>query len=357
MREYGRYGGITVLLIMGILAHDAGAGQAFSGKYFKGEGDTAYLQLLDIARRMLGPDPEFQHVPMLYTPSWNGLVEGPTWGAWWVQNSYGPTYCALPFYEEPLMTFLQNAQDLWFDQMGDGKRAGAHDWVAPDGCLCDCASPGWVMYKQGDGRIDLHDWGMEFTAAGIVMQAELLLIRRNSAATARYLPMLERAAEFIWTRRDPKNNLFLAGPAANLLAPSYAGWQRPDGTYDMAYLTGLSITYIAALDRLIEVEKMAGHLDKATIYAERRDKVRSGLAHVTTDEGYFIKSLDPDGTRHGVYGAAKHGYFEASPNHDAIAFNVVDDVQARRIYDKIAAIPLFRRHPVSIATEQGLDDL
>lgn len=357
MREYGRYGGITVLLIMGILAHDAGAGQAFSGKYFKGEGDTAYLQLLDIARRMLGPDPEFQHVPMLYTPSWNGLVEGPTWGAWWVQNSYGPTYCALPFYEEPLMTFLQNAQDLWFDQMGDGKRAGAHDWVAPDGCLCDCASPGWVMYKQGDGRIDLHDWGMEFTAAGIVMQAELLLIRRNSAATARYLPMLERAAEFIWTRRDPKNNLFLAGPAANLLAPSYAGWQRPDGTYDMAYLTGLSITYIAALDRLIEVEKMAGHLDKATIYAERRDKVRSGLAHVTTDEGYFIKSLDPDGTRHGVYGAAKHGYFEASPNHDAIAFNVVDDVQARRIYDKIAAIPLLRRHHVIIANEQGLDDM
>ena len=45
---------------------------------------------------------------------------------------------------------------------------------------------------------------------------------------------------------------------------------------------------------------------------------------------------DPDGTRHGVYGAAKHGYFEASPNHDAIAFRVVDDLQARRIYAKLA---------------------
>jgi len=34
---------------------------------------------------------------MLYTPKWNGFVEGPTWDAWWIQNSYGTTYCALPF--------------------------------------------------------------------------------------------------------------------------------------------------------------------------------------------------------------------------------------------------------------------
>lgn len=356
----GTWAGIfcgTLVFLGGVLPQEAEATPVYSGKYIRGEGDTAYLELLDIARRMLGPDPEFQHLPMLYTPAWNGLVEGPTWDAWWIQNSYGPTYCALPFYEEPLMTFLQNAQDLWFSQMGDGQRKGVHDWVAPDGALCDCASPGRVIYKQGDGRIDIHDWGLEFTAAGIVMQAELLLIRRAPAATAHYLPMLERAAEFVWSRRDPKMNLFLAGPAANLLAPSYAGWLQPDGAYGMAYLTGLSITYIAALDRLVEVAKMAGYPDKAAMYTERREKIRSGLVHVTTDEGYFIKSLDPDGTRHGVYGAAKHGYFEASPNHDAICFNVVDDTQARRIYDKIAAIPLLRRHHVIIANEPGLDDM
>ncbi|MHC4676659.1 MAG: hypothetical protein ACYTBZ_29595, partial [Planctomycetota bacterium] len=95
--------------------------ERFEGRYFSGQGDLEYLQLLDIARRMFGPDPQFQNVYMLYTPQWNGLVEGPTWGAWWVQNSYGPTYCGLPFYDQPLTTFLQNAQDLWFDQMGDGK--------------------------------------------------------------------------------------------------------------------------------------------------------------------------------------------------------------------------------------------
>jgi len=70
---------------------------------------------------------------MLYTPAWNGFVEGPTWGAWWIQNSYGTTYCALPLLQEPHVTFLQNAQDLWFSQMGDGQRAGANNWVAPDG--------------------------------------------------------------------------------------------------------------------------------------------------------------------------------------------------------------------------------
>ena len=329
----------------------------FEGQNFAGKGDVEYLQMLDIAYRMFQPDPELQNMSMLYAPKWNGLVEGPTWNAWWIQNSYGTTYCALPFYREPFVTFLQNSQDLWFDQMGDGKRAGAHDWVAPDGCLCDAASPGWIVYKQGDGRIDIHDWGMEFTAAGLLMQAELLLVSRDALAISHYLPMLERSANFIETRRDPSNNLFLAGAAGNLLAPSYAGWKRPDGTYDKAYLAGLSITYIAALDRLVELEKLAGNVQKAELYADRRDMARKGLPLLTTDEGYFIKSLDPDGTRHGVYAAKQYGYFEASPNHDAIAFRVVDDAQAEKIYEKIASIPGLRPHAFIIANYPSLDDM
>jgi len=332
------------------------AADRFDGRFFAGQGDVEYLQLLDISRRMFEPDPEFQNMPMLYMPAWNGLVEGPTWGAWWIQNSYGPTYCALPFWQEPFLTFLQNSQDLWFNQMGDGKRAGANNWVAPDGCLCDAASPNWIVYKQGDGRIDIHDWGMEFTAAGLVMQGELLLISRDAGALARYLPKLERCANFIETRRDPNNNLFLAGPAGNLLAPSYAGWKRHDGTYDKAYLTGLSITYIAGLDRLIELEKLAGNSDKAALYAERREWARQGLPKLMTDEGYFIKSMDPDGTRHGVYGAPKHGYFEAICNHDAICFRVVDDAQAEKIYAKIAGIPGLRKYDLIITNYPSLDD-
>ena len=346
-----------LLVVGGLFMSSAKAADRFDGKYFRGEGDVEYLQLLDTAYRMFCPDLELQNISMLYSPVWNGFVEGPTWGAWWIQNSYGPTYCALPFFLEPYTTFLQNAQDLWFNLMGDGQRKGDRDYVAPDGCLCDAATPDKIYYRQGDGRVDIHDWGMEFTAAGIVMQSELLLISRDKDAIQHYLPMLERSANFIETRRDPRNNLFLAGPAGNLLAPSYAAWKRPDGTYDKAYLAGLSVTYIAGLDRLIELEKMAGNSDKAALYTERRDLARKGLAELTTDEGYLIKYMDPDGTKHGVYGAEKHGYFEAVCNHDAIAFRVADDAQSKKIYDKIASIPGLRPHDLIITNCPGLDDM
>jgi len=346
----------TILIAIAVCLAAAAAADSFEGRFYAGEGDVEYIKLLDIAARMFYPDPEFQNISMLYSPDWNGFVEGPTWGAWWIQNSYGPSYCAMPFLTDPYVTWLQNAQDLWFSQMGDGKRVGEKEWVAPDGCLCDAASPGWIFYKQGDGKTGIHDWGMEFTAAGIVLQAELLLIGGDVDAIKRYLPMLERSADFIWSRRDPENNLFLAGPAGNLLAPSYAGWKKPDGTHGKAYLTGLSITYIAALDRLVELAKYVD-MEKSREYARRRDLARKGLDKLVTDEGYFIKSLDPDGARHGVYGAEKHGYFEAVCNHDAIAFRVVDDEQAERIYDKIASIPGLRPHNLIITNYPGLDDM
>lgn len=329
----------------------------YAGRYLSGEGDVEWLALLDTCARMLHPDPELQALTMLYSPAWNGFVEGPTWGAWWIQNSYGPSYCGLPFFVEPYATFLENAQDLWFSQMGDGRREGAFGWTPPDGCLCDAASPGWIVYRQGDGRTDIHDWAVEFTAAGIVLQAEMLLISRDEAKIAHYLPMLERCAEFIESRRDPANDLFLAGPAANLLAPSYAGWKRPDGTYDRAYLTGLSVSYIAALDRLIELERFVGDEERERVHRKRRDSARAGLAALTEDEGYLIKSLDPDGARHGVYGAERYGYLETVCNHDAVAFRVVGDKQARQIVDKIASIPGLRPHDLIITNYPSLDDM
>lgn len=352
-----RRGLVFVLFALALISPLAANADRFEGDYFRGEGDVQYLQLLDMARRVFDPNPEFQHLGMLYTPAWNGLVEGPTWGAWWIQNSYGPSYAAMPFLEEPTVTFLQNSQDLWFNQMGDGKRAGANNWVAPDGCLCDAAAPNWIYYKQGDGRIDIHDWGMEFTAAGLLLQAEALLIDRDPKAIAAYLPKLERCGEFIESRRDAKTNLFLAGAAGNLLAPSYAGWKKPDGTYDKAFLAGLSITYIAALDRLIELEKIADRSDQAVLWTTRRDLARKGLPQLTTDQGYFIKYLDPDGTKHGVHGAPKHGYFEAVCNHDAICFRVADDAQSQRIYQKIASIWELRRNDLIITNAPSLDDM
>jgi hypothetical protein len=354
---------LAALLLLGgaewLKAAEAGE-QWFDGRHYRGRGDVEYLRLLETARRMFEPDPELQNMSMLYMPAWNGLVEGPTWDAWWIQNSYGTTYCALPFYQEPLVTFLQNSQDLWFDQMGDGKRVGSpppFNWVAPDGALCDCAQPGRIIYRQGDGRTGIHDWALEFTAAGVLMQSELLLISRDARAISHYLPLLERSVAFIESRRDLTNNLFLAGPAANLLAPSYAGWARPDGSYGRAYLTGLSITYIAALDRLVELEKLAGRNENALALAQQRSLAKSGLSRLTTPAGYFIRSLDPDGVEHGVLGAARHGYFEASPNHDAIAFRVADDAQAEKIYDVIASLPGLRPYDFILPNYPSYDDM
>ncbi len=337
-------------------------GQQFNGRHYRGTGDIEYLQLLDIAARMMEPDPEFQNLSMLYDPRWNGMVEGPTWNMWWIQNSYGTTYAWLPLMRAPFVRFIENSHDLWFEQMGDGRRGGCPsiprlNWVAPDGALCDAAAPGCIIYRQGDGKADMHDWGMEFTAAGVVLKAEELLISRDAGAIARYLPMLERSLNFIETRRDPRNNLFLAGPAANLLAPSYAGYRKPDGTYGQAYLAGLSITYIAALDRVIELEKLAVSSGKAELYARRRELASKVLPILMTREGYFVKSIDPDGVRHGVVGASKHGYFEAVVNHDAVAFRVVDDVQAARIYARIASIPQLRPYGLIITNYPSLDDM
>ena len=162
---------------------------------------------------------------------------------------------------------------------------------------------------------------------------------------------------FIETRRDPTNDLFLAGPAGNLLAPSYAGWKKADGTYGQAYLAGLSVTYIAALDRLIELEKMAGRTATAGLYTTRRDSAKKALKRLTTEEGYLMRSIDPDGVQHGVYGAQKHGYFEASPNHDAIAFSVADQTQAERIYAKIASIRELRPHDFIVPNYPSYDDM
>jgi hypothetical protein len=58
-----------------------------------------------------------------------------------------------------------------------------------------------------------------------------------------------------------------------------------------------------------------------------------------------------------VYGARRYGYFETAPNHDAIAFRVVDDAQATKIYEKIASIPQLRPHGLIITNFPSLDDM
>ena len=149
---------------------------------------------------------------MLWLGDWDGLMEGPTWGAWWTQNTYGPTMTALPFIEEATFSVLSHSMAWWFNSIGNGTSLGkgkANDGGvgAPDGCLCDAAVPvppgdgQGCWYKQGDGDVPLHDWTMEESLSAVVMQAEMLVISRNASGIAHFMPLFLRTCEMLEARR------------------------------------------------------------------------------------------------------------------------------------------------------------
>ena len=349
---------IAMTLLMTIASGAPGA--EFAGKYCSGKGDVEYLRLIDRSFEFFHPSPDVPNISMLYKPEWDCLIEGSKWGAWWIQNSYGTTYCALPFLQDPWLTFLQHSQDMWFNNQGDGKKHSYDQFaelIGPDGCLCDCAIQTGAVYRQGDSNWRIHDWAFEFTAAGVIMQSELMLISRDMKAIQKYLPNLERACEFIETRRDPKNGLFLVGPGADLLAPSYGGVKQPDGSFGKGYLTGMSVTYGAALERMVELYKLTGDKAKLKTYEQRLKITRESLPQLLTKDGYFVRSLETDGTRHGVIGQEKYGYFSTAANVDAIAHRAVDKAQAEKIYAQIEAEPKLRPHDFLIPNYPSYDDM
>lgn len=343
---------------------DAGRGR-FVGNYCDGVGDIADLKLIDESFAFLHANPYLPNLTMLYQPDQDTLEEGAGWGAWWIQNGYGFSYAATPFLPEPWFSTLQRSWDLFWKNQGDGKRMGRwgqpakdllYDLVAPDGCLGDCATPDSIAYRQGDGNVKIHDWFYDATAAGVVMQAEILLASRDRDAIARYLPKMDRACNCIEKTRDPKNNLFLVGPACNLLAPSYGGVKQPDGQFGKGYLAGLSVTYLAALDRMVELYKLSGDSAKLAEYGRRQQITRDSLPQLLAAGGYFVKSLEPSGVKHGVLGQAKFGYLEGVANVDAVGLRVVDDAASQAIYRQIAAFPAIRPFDFLLTNAPGLDD-
>ncbi|MCX6926863.1 MAG: hypothetical protein NT154_27205, partial [Verrucomicrobia bacterium] len=356
--------GIAASLSQRVTAEPARPDDRYEGKFCAGAGDVAFLRLIDESFAFFHPNPVVPNLTMIYRPDWDTFVEGAGWQGWWIQNSYGFSYAATPFLRQPWFSMLQRSWDLFWDNQGDGKRKGGwgqpnypgKDLVAPDGCLGDCAAPGRIMYKQGDGDFNRHDWFHEATAAGVVMQAEILLASRDRKALAYYLPKMERACDSIERTRDPQNNLFLVGPACNLLAPSYGGVRQPDGSFGKGYLAGLSINYLAALDRMVELYKLAGGQEKLAEYERRQKLTRESLPQLLAPAGYFVKSVEPGGVKHGVLGQKQFGYFEGVANADAVAFRVADDQTAGSIYKQIAAFPPIRPFDFLLTSAPGLDD-
>ncbi len=358
---------VVILVLMSALAN----GQAlqkpgsYKGNYCEGEGDVDFLRLIDESFAFFHPNPTVPNITMVYKPEWDTFTEGAGWGAWWIQNSYGFSYAATPFLQEPWISILQGSWDLFWDNQGDGKRKGLwgdgepnalSELIAPDGCLGDAAAPGRIAFRQGDGNVKIHDWFYEATAAGVVMQSEILLVSRDLKAIMKYLPNMERSCDFIEKTRDNTNNLFLVGPACNLLAPSYGGVKQPDGSFGKGYLTGLSITYLAALDRMVELYKLIGDNVKIAEYTHRQKITRESLPKLMTSEGYFVKSMEQGGLKHGVPGQQKFGYIEGVANADAVALRVVDDKTSENIYKKIEAFPAIRPFDFLLTNAPGLDD-
>jgi hypothetical protein len=333
----------------------------FTGNFVEGEGDTKTLEAIDAAFESIEPSARMTSLPLLYKRDWNGFVEGPSWPAWWPQNSFGTTYGLLPFLgQEPYASWIRNSQDMWFRLMGDGKRKDFHNIVGPDGCLCDAAGielnggsangfgdfrlagggveqkmdgkihVAWTAYKQGDSNPKTTDFYIGATEASLVMEANRLLARHDPDQAR--LAQLKRVAAFLDSRRDPQTNLMKGGHNSNLLAPTFRGVRKADGTYEFGYLTELSVNYVAGLDRLAEVCLLCNQPQDAAGYRAIAREVRQGLPRLMTPDGYFIRSEESDG-RHGVFGAATHGYFEAHPNHDAGAFRITDDAANHRIVD------------------------
>ena len=354
-----------LLIILSVQAKDYPKTEVYNGKYCSGEGDTDFLRLIDESFAFFHSNPVVPNLTMIYNSEWDTFTEGAGWGAWWIQNSYGFSYAVTPFLQEPWFSILQNSWDLFWDNQGDGFRKGLwgdgtpnqlSELVAPDGGLGDTAAPGKIIYKQGDGDVRMHDWFYEATAACLVMQSEILLVNRDKKAFEHYLPKMERACNFIERARDPKNNLFLVGPACNLLAPSYGGVKQPDGTFGKGYLTGVTITYLAALDRMIEIYKFSGNKEKLAEFEHRRKITRESLGLLLAPAGYFVKSIEPGGVKHGVLGQKQFGYLEGTVNADAVALRVVDIKTSEKIYNQIASFPAIRPFDFLLTNAPGLDD-
>ena len=345
--------------------NDKERSENYNGVYCSGTGDADFLRLIDESFAFFHPNPVVPNLTMIYNADWDTFTEGAGWGAWWIQNSYGFSYAVTPFLQEPWISILQRSWDLFWDNQGDGVRKGGwgdgtpnrlSELVAPDGGLGDTAAPGKIIYKQGDGDVDMHDWFYETTATALVMQSEILLSNRKLKDIEHYLPKMERACNFIERARDPKNNLFLVGPACNLLAPSYGGVKQQDGTFGKGYLTGVSITYLAALDRMVELYKLTGNKLKLEEYLHLQKITRESLPQLMAPDGYFVKSVEPGGIKHGILGQKKFGYLEGVANADAVALRVADDKTAEYIYAQIEKYPAIRPFDFLLTNAPGLDD-
>lgn len=377
---------IAILTSLSSVALCAAPAHEYEGTWVAGDGDARSLKLIDQAFDSLAVSSEMVSLSLFYKRDWDGLVLSNTaWPGWWIQNTYGPSYGMMPFLEEPYATWMKHSQALWFRLMGDGKTADTNGYIGPDGTLVDMSlyfrgggrdlgfghfawphstnpvndgkiTQSATYYRQGDAGHDTNDWGIGFSAAGLVMECERLLVTRDLSELKSRLPQIKRVAAHLDERRDPDTHLLRGGKGSNLLAPSFDGWTDANGQKQHVYLTELSVNYVAGLDRLVELCELVGDRTAAKAYRATAAKIRAALPTLMDDQGSFVMFKDLDGVKHGVYGAAQYGYFEATPNHDAVAMRVVDDAASARIIQRMVSIKGLAPHGMVITNYPAYDE-
>lgn len=197
---------ISLMVFSGILPVAGQHGPLFRGNYFSGRGDVEYLAQLDSAYSLLRPNAQLENLSMLYKKDWNGFVEGPTLNAWWIQNSFGPTYTMMPFMDQAYQTFVYNSQAMWFALQGNGKRKDNNGYTGPVGVLTAGRIEG--LKKTGVFYAALIKAGKEDTYAckhaGLILQCIESIDARKKLKQSGELPLLpeksQRAVDDLYIR-------------------------------------------------------------------------------------------------------------------------------------------------------------
>lgn len=316
----------------------------FNGVFLEGVGDREWLQILEDCWLVLdGSGSLASLMKDCYLPKQDRFDEGPSWRyGFWTQNSYGMV-AWVPLMPDSHLRALKRSLDLLYSAQGDGKTPDYHGFVAPVGAMPDAVSLDddnnyFFHLRQGDCDFGQHDCMVESAAADLLFLSEYYLTTRDTAALCVSLRKMENIVSFLESRRD-ENNMFRVAAGGNLLAPSYAGSRLDDGSFSWGYHSGVQVTYCAALRRMIEVQKLLHREQKVAEYSAYLESALEALPKFFTKDGYLVNYIDQAGVRHGVYGAAQFGYMQATCNHDAIAFGVLDLETSRNCYKQLASVP------------------
>lgn len=331
----------------------------YEGQFCSGEGNENRLKMLDDCWRGVTGENGGHYLMQMYRPEIGCFAEAIShWNGTWTQNSIG-LYTWHPVCDDKVLQGLNNTYNLWFDNQGDGKTESRHPctypegtekvitYTAPLGAITENISlKDMTVYFKVDEYMEvseLEDFWVDGTGAAVMMKGDLLLVTRDTEDIRKYLPKLENSVNWLHSLIDENNGLMKVGPGGTLIEREYGGTNLKNGSFSYGYPSSSMVYYITALDKVIELERLTGNEEKVSKYSHWRREAKEALKQLMTEEGYFLNYLDAFGVKHGVFGAEQYNYFESMANHDAIAYGIVSEEEAEKIYAKIASIPELRQ--------------